>query len=215
MAQNDRLASVFSIIGCVCSLLVFLSSALTFKKIRREKSVGSHGSFMYVVIFTSTVLWTYYGSLEVNWALIVINAIGGILESVYIAMYIRYATRDSKIRTFTMLAVSVVALVVIIPSSYFLTHFGYRLQVVDKICTVSSLVVFISPLWDMVRVVKTRNAELMSFWLSLALTVSGAAWSVYGLAAHEYSVVVSFERFWIVTGLSPDRSILRDPPSAD
>ncbi|KAL3635141.1 hypothetical protein CASFOL_019688 [Castilleja foliolosa] len=105
-------------------------------------------------------------------------------------MYICYATRDCKIRTFTMLAVSVVSLVVTIPSSYFLSHFGYRLQVVEKICTISSVVVFISPLWDMVRVVKTRNAEFMSFWLSLALTVSGAAWSVYGLAAHEYSVVM-------------------------
>ncbi|KAL3635144.1 hypothetical protein CASFOL_019691 [Castilleja foliolosa] len=164
MAQNDHLASVFSIIGCVCSLLVFLSSALTFKKIRREKSVGSHGSFMYVVIFTSTVLWTYYGSLEVNWALIVINAIGGTLESVYIAMYIRYATRDSKIRTFKMLAVSVVALVVTIPSSYLLIHFGNRLQIVDKICTVSSLVVFISPLWDMSGDMNTINDETVQIF---------------------------------------------------
>ncbi|KAL3628102.1 hypothetical protein CASFOL_027148 [Castilleja foliolosa] len=172
---------------CLFTPHVLVFSRLTFKKIPSEISVGSHGSLKYVLIFTSTVLWTYYGSLEVNWAIIVIKTIGDILKSVYITMYIRYATRGSKIRTLKMLAVSVTALLVTIPLSYFLSHFGNRLEVVGKICTVSSLVVFISPLWDIVKI--SRVPRFVSV-RGVIFTSTILLWTYYGSLESNAPIIV-------------------------
>ncbi|KAL3635156.1 hypothetical protein CASFOL_019703 [Castilleja foliolosa] len=156
------------------------------------KSVGSSDSLPFVVAFASTILWTYYGILDDhNSSIIATNSIGIVFESVYIVMYMCYASYDYRIRLFKALVFTVVVVPLLILLTFFLAHYYYRVNVVDWVCTVSSLAVFVSPIFDVVRVIKTRDYQQMSFLLSFTFTCSGEAWMTYGLVADDYSVVAS------------------------
>ncbi|KAL3635121.1 hypothetical protein CASFOL_019668 [Castilleja foliolosa] len=181
--------SLYAIIGSICFFLLFLSPILTFIKIRARKSVGDFDSLPYVVTFTSAGLWLYYGILDHGVAIIIVNAFGVVIEALYITMYMYYATSDIRTLMVKKLAVGVVILLLTIPVTLVTTHSFFRVEIVGWRCTALSVLVAVSPVFDIVRVVKTRDVQYMSFWLSLALALNGAAWNAYGVDEDNYCVI--------------------------
>ncbi|KAL3623723.1 hypothetical protein CASFOL_032539 [Castilleja foliolosa] len=163
---------------------------LTFIKIRVRKSVGAFDLLSYVVTFTSAELWLYYGILDHDVAIFIVNAFGVVLEALYITMYMYYATSDIRASTVKKLAVSVVIILLTILLTLITTHSFYRVDVVGWTCTALSVLVSVSPVFDIVRVVKTCDVQYMSIWLSFALALNGAAWTAYGVTEDNDSVVI-------------------------
>ncbi|KAL3635120.1 hypothetical protein CASFOL_019667 [Castilleja foliolosa] len=178
--------------GCalgVIQILIYVDpKRLTFIKIRARKSVGDFDSLPYVVTFTSAGLWLYYGILDHGVAIIIVNAFGVVLEALYITMYMYYASNDIQTLTVKKLAVGVVILLLTIPVTLVTTHSFFRVEIVGWTCTALSILVAVSPIFDIVRVAKTRDVQYMSFWLSLALALNGAAWTAYGVDEDNYCV---------------------------
>ncbi|KAL3635137.1 hypothetical protein CASFOL_019684 [Castilleja foliolosa] len=165
---------------------------LTFIKVRARKSVESLDSLPYVVTFTSAGLSLYYGILNHGVAIIIVNAFGVVLKTLYITMYMYYAT--SRAPTVKKLVVSVVTILLTILLTLITTHFFYRLYVVGWVCTALSVLVSVSPIFDVVRVVKTHDVQYMSVSLSFALALKGATWTAYGVAKGNYRDVVVYPK---------------------
>ncbi|GER48885.1 bidirectional sugar transporter SWEET15, partial [Striga asiatica] len=143
----------------------------------------------YVVTFSSTVLWIYYGVIDDhNVAILTINSVGSILELVYILLYLYNAPRKSLNRTLWGWCICVLVVASSILITFFALQKYYRIYVVGWICAASSLLIFASPLHIVLQVWRTRDLQLMSLWLSLALTFSGVVWAAYGLLEQEFSV---------------------------
>ncbi|XP_032458243.1 sugar transporter SWEET1 isoform X4 [Phocoena sinus] len=148
--------------------------------------------------------WLSYGALKGNWTLIVVNAVGAVLQTLYILVYLHYCHRKHAVllQTATLLGVLVLG-------------FGYfwllvpdtetRLQQLGLFCSVFTISMYLSPLADLAKVIRTKSTQRLSFSLTIATLLTSASWTFYGFRLKDPYIVVpnlpgiltSFIRFWL------------------
>lgn len=71
----------------------------TFYQIWKKKSSDGFQSIPYSVAFFSAALLLYYAFLKTNaYMIISINGIGCVIESIYLFIYVLYASKKSRVR---------------------------------------------------------------------------------------------------------------------
>ncbi|KAL5206078.1 hypothetical protein ABZP36_034287 [Zizania latifolia] len=159
------------------------NSRPTFYRIYKSKSTEGFQSVPYVVALFSAMLWIYYALIKSNEGLlIIINAAGCVIETIYIVVFIAYAPRKAKLFTakiLLLLNVGVFGLILLL--TMLLSHGEKRVVSLGWVCVAFSVSVFVAPLSIIRRVIQTRSVEYMPFSLSLTLTLSAVVWFLYGL----------------------------------
>ncbi|KAL8255152.1 hypothetical protein R6Q59_033373 [Mikania micrantha] len=145
---HHPLALVFGILGNVVSVGVYLAPIPTFISICKNKSTMGFQSLPYVVALFSSLLWLYYSLIKGGdtFLLITINAFGSLIESLYLIIFVMYATPYGKKQTFKISSAAMAMCLVIFLGSYFLLQGTTRAVVVGWICVGMSICVFASPL---------------------------------------------------------------------
>ncbi|KAG8383317.1 hypothetical protein BUALT_Bualt05G0172100 [Buddleja alternifolia] len=185
-------AFTFGILGNIVSIFVYLSPVPTFVRIYKEKSTMGFDSLPYVVALFSAMLWMYYAFIKTNAILLIsINSFGCIIETIYIVMYLIYASTKARTRSAKLVGLMNVGLFSLI---FLLTLFTIngsdRVRVVGWICVAVSVIVFVAPLSIVFQVVRTRSVEFMPFPLSFFLTLSAVMWFAYGLFQKDLCVAL-------------------------
>lgn len=183
MVAISHLANIFGTLGSTVSFIVFLSPLPTFYNIYKKKSAEGYQSIPYVVALFSAMLTLYYALLKGNMIpVIIINAFGIFIETIYVGFYLFYAPKKAKVQTMKFVLLFVVggfgAIVLVVQ---FLFKGVVRGQIVGWICIVFSVGTFAAPLCILRKVIKTKSVEYMPFLLSLFLTLSAVMWFIYGL----------------------------------
>ncbi|KAL4352200.1 hypothetical protein GQ457_06G005070 [Hibiscus cannabinus] len=178
--------------GNIISVLVFLAPVPTFYRIFKKKSTESFQSLPYQVALFSCMLWLYYALIKRGaFLLITINSFGCVVETIYISMYIAYASKDSRKSAMKLfVAMNVVLFSFILIVTHFVLKSSVRAPVLGWICVAISVSVFAAPLNIMARVVRTRSVEFMPFNLSFFLTLSAVMWFSYGLFIKDLCVAL-------------------------
>jgi solute carrier family 50 (sugar transporter) len=127
----------------------------TFYRVYRKKSTQGFQSTPYVVTLFSSMLWVLYAVVKSNALLLVtVNGVGCVIETAYIAMYLAYAPKASRVVTAKVLLglnvglFGAVALVTMLLSS---KGTALRVHVLGWICVSVAIAVFAAPLSIMVR----------------------------------------------------------------
>nr|XP_004239304.1 bidirectional sugar transporter N3 [Solanum lycopersicum] len=183
---------VFGVLGNVISILVFLAPVPAFRRICKEKSTMGYQSVPYVVALFSSMLWMYYAFIKKNAILLVsINSFGCIVETIYITIFILYASKEARRQTVQLLVLLIGGLYTLI---FLITLFPLngvlRVQVVGWICVTVAVGVFAAPLSIVFQVVRTRTVEFMPFTLSFFLTLSAIMWFGYGLLLKDLCIAL-------------------------
>lgn len=149
-------------------------------------------SLPYVVSLFSALLWLYYAFIKGGdtFLLISINSLGTFIESVYIIIFLVYATPETKKQTFKGLTATMLLCLVISLGTLFSFHGPTRVLVVGWICVGISICVFAAPLTIVFQVVRTKSVEFMPLSLSCFLTLSAMMWFAYGLSLKDICVTV-------------------------
>ncbi|GAA0140537.1 hypothetical protein LIER_01862 [Lithospermum erythrorhizon] len=187
----SEMAFVCGILGNIVSFGVFLAPLPTFYRMYKKKSTEGFQSIPYSVALFSAMLYLYYAYLKKKDALmlITINSFGTVIETIYLIIFMIYATRKAKIYTTKLLILfNFGALGLIIVTTYLLAHGNKRIAVVGWICAVFSVSVFAAPLSIMVRVIKTKSVEYLPINLSVCLTLCAVMWFLYGLLIKDYYI---------------------------
>ncbi|XP_024166898.1 bidirectional sugar transporter SWEET14 isoform X2 [Rosa chinensis] len=93
----DLMASVFGILGTIVAFLVYLAPLPTFYWIFKKKSTQGFPSIPYSVSLFSAMLTFYYAFVKTNCLLLItINSIGCFIETVYLVVFMIYATPKSR-----------------------------------------------------------------------------------------------------------------------
>lgn len=183
---------VFGVLGNVISILVFLAPVPAFRRICKEKSTMGYQSVPYVVALFSSMLWMYYAFIKKNAILLVsINSFGCIVETIYITIFILYASKEARRQTVRILVLLIGGLYTLI---FLITLFPLngvlRVQVVGWICVTVAVGVFAAPLSIVFQVVRTKSVEFMPFTLSFFLTLSAIMWFGYGLLLKDLCIAL-------------------------
>ncbi|XVF44360.1 hypothetical protein PTKIN_Ptkin02bG0114100 [Pterospermum kingtungense] len=193
MDDQHSWAVAFGILGNIISVLVYLAPVPTFYRIYKKKSTESFQSLPYQVALFSSMLWLYYALIKKDaFLLITINSFGCIVETIYISMYIAYASKNSRMsamKLFVAMNVGLFSLILVL--THFLVKSSIRIQVLGWICVAISVSVFAAPLNIVARVIRTKSVEFMPFNLSFFLTLSAVMWFAYGLFMKDLCVAVS------------------------
>ncbi|KAF5725693.1 bidirectional sugar transporter NEC1-like [Tripterygium wilfordii] len=189
---HDQLAFIFGLLGTTISFFVFLAPMPTFYKIWKKKSSEGYQSIPYVIALSSAMLLLYYGFLKTNaYIIIIINAIGCVIEISYLALYLLYAPKKEKRNAVKMvLLFNVVGFGIMIMLTFVLVKGPQRVTAVGWICAAFNLAVFAAPLSIMRQVIRTKSVEFMPFTLSFFLTLCATSWFFYGFFVKDMYIAV-------------------------
>ncbi|XP_047084380.1 bidirectional sugar transporter SWEET16-like [Lolium rigidum] len=178
------------IIGNIISILVFTSPIGTFRRVVKNKSTEEFRWLPYVTTLLSTSLWTFYGLLKPGGLLIVtVNGAGAALQAVYVALYLAYAPRDTRMKMVkVVLAVNVSFFAAVVLVGLLALHGPVRLFAVGLLCSALTIGMYAAPMAAMMTVVKTKSVEYMPFFLSFFLFLNGGIWSVYSLLVKDFFI---------------------------
>ncbi|PWA89612.1 senescence associated protein [Artemisia annua] len=184
---------VFGILGNIISAGVYFAPLPTFMEICKRKSTMGFQSLPYVVSLFSALLWLFYALIKGSdtFLLISINTLGTFIESIYIIIFLVYATPDTKKQTFKSLTAVMMLCLVISLGTYFpFKEQQTRVIVVGWVCVGVSVCVFAAPLSIVFQVVRTKSVEYMPLSLSCFLTLSAITWFAYGMSIKDTCVTV-------------------------
>lgn len=191
--QHLPWVTIVGLLGNTISFMVFLSPIPTFYRIYKKKSTEGFQSIPYVVALFSAVLWLFYAFIKTDVIfLITINCFGCFIETIYLALFLMYATKQARALTVKLLLLfhvfgfgAIVFFTLVIAKST-----RARLLILGWICLIFSLSVFVAPLGVMRQVIRSKSVKYMPFFLSFFLTISAVVWFFYGLLKHDYYVAV-------------------------
>ncbi|KAL8249967.1 hypothetical protein R6Q59_006835 [Mikania micrantha] len=192
-AVDNPLVFVFGLLGNIISTGVYFAPMPTMIAICKGKSTMGFQSLPYVVSLLSALLWLFYAFIkggDTTFLLITINTLGTFIESIYIIIFLIYATPHAKKQTFKGLTGVMVLCLVISLGSFFCFQGQTRVQVVGWICVGISVCVFAAPLTIVFQVVRTQSVEFMPLSLSCFLTLSATMWFAYGMSLKDICVTV-------------------------
>ncbi|OWK05428.1 hypothetical protein Celaphus_00001938 [Cervus elaphus hippelaphus] len=180
------------------------------KHMRMTRSVDNVQFLPFLTTDVNNLSWLSYGALKGNWTLITVNAVGAVLQTLYILVYLHYCHRKRAVllQTTTLLAVLVLGFAyfwLLVPDP------EMRLQHLGLFCSVFTISMYLSPLADLTKVIRTKSTQRLSFSLTIATLLTSASWTLYGFRLKDPYIVVpnlpgiltSFIRFWLFWKYSP------------
>ncbi|KAL5543835.1 hypothetical protein UlMin_007619 [Ulmus minor] len=183
---------IFGILGNIASFVVFLAPLPTFYRVWKKKSTEGFQSVPYVIALFSAMMWLYYATLKSDLVLLItINSVGCVIETIYIAFYIAFAPKQTRLFTLRLLLlVNFGGFCLILLLSHFLAKGPIRAQVLGWVCTTFAVSVFAAPLSIIRVVIRTKSVEFMPFPLSFFLTLSAVMWLFYGILLKDMCVAI-------------------------
>ncbi|NXX77677.1 SWET1 protein, partial [Urocolius indicus] len=148
--------------------------------------------------------WLGYGCLKQDWTLIAVNAVGAALQTLYILVYLYYSPSKGPVVLRSLLLL----LVLVIGYGYFTLLVGdsrTQLTQLGLFCSIFTITMYLSPLVDLAKVLRSRSTRCLSFPLTLSTFLASTSWTLYGLQLRDPyitvpnvpGIVTSAVRFWL------------------
>ncbi|KAB1260459.1 Sugar transporter SWEET1 [Camelus dromedarius] len=197
--------------ACVLFTLGMFSTGLSdLKHMRMTRSVDSVQFLPFLTTDVNNLSWLSYGALKGNGTLIVVNAVGAVLQTLYILVYLHYCHRKRAV----LLQTAILLGVLVLGFGYFwllVPDLETRLQQLGLFCSVFTISMYLSPLADLAKVIQSKSTQRLSFSLTIATLLSSASWTLYGFRLNDPYIVVpnlpgiltSFIRLWLFWKYSP------------
>ncbi|XP_072536549.1 sugar transporter SWEET1 [Salminus brasiliensis] len=202
--------------ACIVFTVGMFSTGLTdLKKMRATQSADSVQFLPFLTTCLNNLGWLYYGVLKHDGTVLLVNVIGASLQTLYIITYFHYAKDKRRVfaQTLAMVCVLCGAWVyfgVIVPRG------ETQLSQLGLFCSVFTVSMYLSPLADLLEIVRSRSVERLSFSLTVATFFTSTSWTLYGLQLQDYYIMVPntpgivtslirFFLFWRFGAISQDK----------
>ncbi|CAA2961714.1 bidirectional sugar transporter SWEET1-like [Olea europaea var. sylvestris] len=191
--MENILHFVIGIFGNAFALFLFLAPLITFKRIIKKRSTEEFSGIPYVMTMLNCLLSAWYGMPFVspnNLLVSTINGTGAAIESVYVLIFLIFASKKEKGKILGLLTLILSVFAVVAFVSLFALHGKHRKLFCGIAATVFSIVMYGSPLTIIRLVIKTKSVEFMPFFLSLFVFLCGTSWFVFGLLGKDPFVAI-------------------------
>ncbi|KAM4567799.1 sugar transporter SWEET1 [Fundulus diaphanus] len=176
--------------ACIVFTVGMFSTGLTdLKKMRESKSADNIQFLPFLTTCLNNLGWLFYGTLKRDHTIVVVNVIGALLQTLYIVMYFFY-TKQKRLVMLQTLAAAAVLICGWLYFTTFLTEGEARLNQLGLSCSVVTISMYLSPLTDLVAIVRSGNVQVLSFPLTVATFFTSTSWVLYGLQLNDYYIMV-------------------------
>ncbi|XP_068616043.1 sugar transporter SWEET1 [Brachionichthys hirsutus] len=194
----------------VCTLGMFSTGLSDLKKMRESKSVDNIQFLPFLTTCLNNLSWLYFGILETDQTLILVNVFGAMLQIVYITSYLHY-THQKWLVISQALSAGAMLTCGWLYFAVFLSDEDARVNQLGLTCSVFTISMYLSPLSNLVEIVRSRNVQCLSFPLTVATLLTSTSWVLYGHQINNYYIVVpntpgiftSLVRFYLFWKFSP------------
>lgn len=180
------------LLSCACIVFTvgMFSTGLTdLKKMRTSQSADSVQFLPFLTTCLNNLGWLYYGMLKKDGTLVLVNTIGASLQILYIFVYCNY-TKERRLVTSQTLAAAAVLCGGWLYFSVLLPRGESQLAQLGLTCSVFTVSMYLSPLTDLVEIVRSGNVSRLSFPLTVATFLTSTSWTLYGLQLQDYYIMV-------------------------
>uniref|UniRef100_A0A1A8JWS1 Sugar transporter SWEET1 n=3 Tax=Nothobranchius TaxID=28779 RepID=A0A1A8JWS1_NOTKU len=176
--------------ACIVFTVGMFSTGLTdLKKMRESKSTENIQFLPFLITCLNNLGWLFYGILKTDQTIVVVNTIGALLQILYITMYFLY-TKQKRLVTLQTLAAGTVLICVWLYFTTFLTEGATRLSQLGLTCSLVTIGMYMSPLIDLVEIIRSGNVQCLSYPLTVATFFTSTSWVLYGLQLNDYYIMV-------------------------
>ncbi|XP_036254041.1 sugar transporter SWEET1 isoform X2 [Molothrus aeneus] len=205
---------VLSVLAGLClaaTLAMFATGLSDLRQMLATKSVENIQFLPFLTTDANNLSWLGYGCLKGDGTVITVNAIGAALQTLYILVYLYYSPAKRPV----LLQVLLLLAVVVTGCGYFtiLVDTGTRLTHLGLFCSVFTISMYLSPLADLAKVIRSKSTRFLSFPLTVTTLVASSSWTLYGLQLHDPyitvpnvpGIVTSLVRFWLFQRYRPEQ----------
>ncbi|XP_053907091.1 sugar transporter SWEET1 isoform X2 [Cuculus canorus] len=185
------MAPVLLATSCLaCTLAMFGTGLSDLRQMWATKSVENIQFLPFLTTDVNNLSWLGYGCLKDDWTLITVNAIGAALQTLYILAFLYYSPAKRPVLLQTLLLLAVLAT----GYSYFtllITDAQTRLARLGLFCSVFTITMYLSPLADLAKIVRTKSTRCLSFPLTVTTFLASTSWTLYGLQLRDLYIMLS------------------------
>ncbi|XP_062395120.1 sugar transporter SWEET1 [Sardina pilchardus] len=180
------------LLSCACIVFTvgMFSTGLTdLKKMRATQSADKIQFLPFLTTCLNNLGWLYYGILKKDGTLIIVNTIGACLQTLYILSYCHYTKERRRALQQTLLMVCTLGL----GWGYFtviVSQGDVKLSQLGLVCSVFTISMYLSPLADLLEIIRSRSVECLSFPLTVATFLTSTAWTLYGMQLQDFYIMV-------------------------
>ncbi|XP_015274613.1 PREDICTED: LOW QUALITY PROTEIN: sugar transporter SWEET1 [Gekko japonicus] len=201
-------------VACLAFTLGMFGTGLSdLRQMFATQSVENIQFLPFLTTDVNNLSWLSYGFLKGDWTLIIVNAIGAALQTLYILVYFYFSPekRAVLLKTTGLLAV------LLLGYCYFnllVPDVSTRLARLGLFCSLFTITMYLSPLADLAKIIRTRSTQCISSHFPLTVTtfLASASWTLYGLLLQDLyiaipnipGIVTSIIRFWLFWHFPPD-----------
>ncbi|KAM9852481.1 sugar transporter SWEET1 [Aulostomus maculatus] len=176
--------------ACIVFTVGMFSTGLTdLKRMQVSKSADNIQFLPFLTTCLNNLGWLYYGILKRDQTIVLVNAIGALLQILYIVFYFHYTKQKKQVMTQTFAAATVLTC-----GWFYFTTFlpqgDAQLNQLGLTCSVVTVSMYLSPLTDLVEIVRSGDVQRLSFPLTVATIFTSTSWVLYGLQLNDYYIVV-------------------------
>lgn len=176
--------------ACIVFTVGMFSTGLTdLKKMRETKSADNIQFLPFLTTCLNNLGWLYYGILKRDHTIILVNIIGALLQILYIIVYLHY-TKQKRLVISQILAAGAVLACGWFYFTRILPAGEIRLNQLGLTCSAVTVSMYLSPLTDLVQIVRSENVQCLSFPLTVATLFTSTSWVLYGLQLNDRYIVV-------------------------
>nr|XP_020462781.1 sugar transporter SWEET1 [Monopterus albus] len=168
---------------------MFLTGLTDLKKMLESQSADNIQFLPFLTTCLNNLGWLYYGILKGDQTILSVNIIGALLQFLYIIMYIRY-TKQKRLVISETLAAGTVLLCAWFYFTMILSKGDAQLSQLGLTCSVFTVSMYLSPVTDLVGIVRSGNVQCLSFPLTVATFFCSTSWVLYGHQLSDYYVMV-------------------------
>ncbi|XP_015505504.1 sugar transporter SWEET1 isoform X2 [Parus major] len=184
---------VLSVLAGVClaaTLAMFATGLSDLRQMLATKSVENIQFLPFLTTDANNLSWLGYGCLKGDGTVITVNAIGAVLQTLYILVYLYYSPAKRPV----LLQVLLLLALVVTGYGYFtiLVDTGTRLTHLGLFCSIFTITMYLSPLADLAKVVRSKSTRCLSFPLTVTTLVASSSWTLYGLQLHDPYITVGW-----------------------
>ena len=193
--MNPVLEVIITYLPIFAVAFVQLSGMDPVRQIIKNKDIGVVSAIPFLALIVNGILWTYYGVLIDDLTVLISNATGIVFGCAYFVVFCCYANamiRRSNIRLCigigVLLAISIKVPILFKDAQYQSSYIGF-------LGCVTAVFLMASPLSQLKRVMNEESTQSMSLTVSLAMTLNGLSWTIYGAVIANYNLFIVAPNF--------------------